>query len=81
VTVVFDSGVWISALQFGGVPMQAIQAGLVSSDVLTCTQIEDEAIRILQRKFQRSAESNRRRLSSFLEGATRITLTGSQSGI
>lgn len=73
--VVFDSGVWISALHFGGVPMKAITRGLLEDEVLTCSQIEDETIGIMRKKFQRSETSNRHRLASFLEGATRVTLT------
>jgi predicted nucleic acid-binding protein len=81
VIVVFDSGIWISALHFGGVPMEAIKRGLLEDEVLTCSQIEDETIGIMRKKFQRAETSNRQRLASFLEGATRVTLTAPFSAI
>jgi uncharacterized protein len=81
VIVVFDSGIWVSALHFGGVPMEAIEYGLMMDEVLSCTQIEDEVIRIMRKKFLRTENSNKRRLASLLEGATRIVVSGALSGI
>jgi len=81
VIVVFDSGIWLSALHFGGVPMEAIERGLTMDEVLSCIQIEDEVIRIMHKKFLRTVDSNKRRLVSLLEGATQIFVSGALSGL
>lgn len=81
VTIVYDSGIWVSALHFGGVPMEAIEHGLISDNVLSCIQIEDEVIRIIRKKFLRTESTNKQRLASLLEGTTKITVTGRISGI
>ncbi len=39
-TVVFDSGIWISALQYGGVPMYALELALMEDNFLICAEIE-----------------------------------------
>ena len=61
--------------------MEAIEYALTVDEVLSCVQIEDEVIRIMRKKFLRTADSNRTRLSSFLEGATQITVSGKLSGV
>jgi hypothetical protein len=47
VTVVIDSGVWISALQFGGIPLLAVETALASDQVAICSQILEEIERVL----------------------------------
>jgi putative PIN family toxin of toxin-antitoxin system len=61
--------------------MEAIKHALTADEVVSCIQIEDEVIRIMHKKFLRTADSNRARLSSFLEGTTQITVSGKLSGI
>ena len=46
-----DSGVWISALQFEGVPLLAIERVLVRHRVAVCTPILSEIRKTLVRKF------------------------------
>lgn len=61
--------------------MEAIEHALIADEVVSCIQIEAEVIRIMHKKFLRTADSNRTRLSSFLEGATQIAVNGQLSGI
>jgi putative PIN family toxin of toxin-antitoxin system len=79
--VVFDSGVWISAIAHRGVPLTAITRGLEVDSVLTCPELEDEVVRIMNRKFGIDTETTRQRLAELLEKSARIVVTGRISGI
>jgi uncharacterized protein len=50
VIVVFDSGVLISAIAFGGVPFDALRAAILLGTVATCSQIEFEVRKSLTGK-------------------------------
>ena len=79
--VVFDSGVWISAIARRGVPLAAITHGLETDSVLTCAELEDEVVRIMNEKFGIDGEQMRERLGGLLEKSARIVVTGRISGI
>lgn len=49
--VVFDSGIWISALQFGGTPLRAIEHAFAADQIAFCDQIVSEVRATLVRKF------------------------------
>jgi putative PIN family toxin of toxin-antitoxin system len=80
-TVVFDSGIWISALQYGGVPMYALELALMEDNFLICAEIEAEVVRIMGAKFRRSPEIVLERMAAFTENATRVVVTGKISGV
>jgi len=80
-TVVFDSGIWISALQYGGVPMYALELALMEDNFLICAKIEAEVVRIMGTKFRRSPEIVMERMAAFTENATRVAVTGKISGV
>jgi predicted nucleic acid-binding protein len=81
VIVVFDSGVWISAIARRGVPLAAITHGLEMDSVLTRTELENEVVRIMDEKFGIDPERTRQRLGELLEKSARIVVTGKLSGI
>jgi uncharacterized protein len=79
--VIFDSGIWVSALQYGGIPMYALELALIEDNFVICVEIECEAVRIMAMKFCRSPESVLERMAAFTENATRVAITGKISGI
>jgi putative PIN family toxin of toxin-antitoxin system len=81
VIVVFDSGIWISAIKYRGVPLEALTFGLEHHDVLTCDELEGEVVRILNRKFAIDPADSRQQLAELLEHAKRILVTGKLSGV
>ena len=51
-SVTLDTNIYVSALQFGGKPMQLLQAGLEGEiDIAISQPIVDETLRILRDKF------------------------------
>jgi putative PIN family toxin of toxin-antitoxin system len=80
-TVVFDSSIWVSALQYGGVPMYALELALIEDNFVICVEIELEVVRIMAAKFRRSPESVLERMAAFTENATRVVVTGKILGI
>ncbi len=81
VTVIFDSGIWISAISRRGVPLSAITHGLDKDCVVTCTELEDEVVRIMNKKFAVNTEETRQQLCVLLEKSVRIVVTGRLSGV
>lgn len=45
--VVVDSGIWISALEFGGTPAAALERLFLVDDLAFCSEIEEEVLRVL----------------------------------
>jgi|ERR1017187_791056 putative PIN family toxin of toxin-antitoxin system len=81
VIIVLDSSAWVSALVFGGVPGQALIEAQTVDAMLTCTQLEDEVVRIMCEKFGDSPEKVRKRMRAFLKDSTRVIVTGRLAGI
>jgi putative PIN family toxin of toxin-antitoxin system len=78
--VVVDSNVWISALQFSGGrgnPGRAVDRAIREGTIATCSQIEDETIRILAEKFGWSIDDATEKLDGFLAFALRVEISGS----
>jgi uncharacterized protein len=81
VIVTFDSGIWISALEYGGVPRQAIEYADAEDQMLLCVEIENEVVRIMAKKFGRAPDSIRRRMAELSNAAIWVVVTGKLSGI
>jgi hypothetical protein len=47
VIVVVDSGIWISAIEFGGMPAAALERLFLIDDLAICSEIEEEVLRVL----------------------------------
>ena len=43
--VVFDSGIWVSAMEFGGTPLEAVIRAIAQDRFAVCDQIEEEVVR------------------------------------
>lgn len=79
--VVLDSGVWISALQFGGVPRLALERAVTQDTLAICDQIETEVTRALTEKMSWDAGHVRESLALYLRDAIRTPVSGSVQGV
>jgi len=79
--VVFDSGIWISALRFGGAPLEALEHAIVGYDVAICRQITEEICAVFGRKFGRSNSEVLEALQPYLADAISIQVAGKLHGI
>ena len=79
--VVVDSGVWISAIEFGGTPATALEQVLRTDDLAICAEIEAEVLRVLHDKFGRAPQMIQRRLRPFWREAVRVKVTGEIAGV
>jgi putative PIN family toxin of toxin-antitoxin system len=80
-TVLLDSGIYISALRYGGVPDKAITKSLLRDELLFCQYIADETVRIMQKKFDCVPTEISHLLSEIWQDAVRITVPGILSGV
>jgi putative PIN family toxin of toxin-antitoxin system len=81
VIVVLDSGIWISAMEFGGTPREAVIIAAAQDRFAVCDQIEEEVVRVLTRKFGWAAERVRADLSFYWLDALRVALKGIITGV
>jgi putative PIN family toxin of toxin-antitoxin system len=81
VTLIFDSGVWVSAIRFGGVPRQAIVKALLQDEINICAEIENEIVRIMRRKFAVMENEVRARMEIFLQKSKRVPVAGKLFGV
>lgn len=79
--VVIDSGIWISAIQFGGIPAEVLELVMRRDDLAICPGIEEEVLRILEHKFNQDPETIRARMAPFWTAALRVDITGEIRGI
>ncbi len=79
--VVFDSGIWVSAMEFGGTPLEAVIKAIAQDRFAVCDQIDEEVVRILTRKFGWEAERVRADLAFYWLDALRVELEGTVTGI
>lgn len=79
--IVVDSGIWISAIEFGGTPAKALELMVELDDLAICPEIEGEVLRILWEKFGRAPNTIRDRMSPFWSAALRISITGELRGV
>jgi putative PIN family toxin of toxin-antitoxin system len=81
VLITFDTGIYVSAMQFGGTPKEAIVLAVLMDTIVFCDQLADEVVRVMQNKFELSSEKTESRLASYLSEAICISVTGKVSGI
>jgi putative PIN family toxin of toxin-antitoxin system len=79
--VVFDSGVWISAFQFGGSPLAAVRGAYRRFEIALCEPILIEIRSTLIRKFYWTASRVEDALADYLNDAIDIIITGERRGI
>ena len=78
--VVFDSGVWISALHFGGTPLAALDHVFLNDELAICDQIVTEIRAVLIGKFQWEDGEVGEVLDEYLSGALNIRVDGTLQG-
>jgi putative PIN family toxin of toxin-antitoxin system len=81
VIVVLDSGVWVSALQFGGIPLLALERGLTVDTIAVCDQIVVEVARVLTEKMDWEPGRLRQSLGLYLRDAVRVPVRGLVRGV
>jgi uncharacterized protein len=81
VIVVVDSGVWISALHFGGIPLAALDQVFLSDELAICDQIVMEICAVLTRKFQWEDIDLANVLDEYLSGAFNVLINGTLRGV
>ena len=79
--VVLDSGIWISALQFGGTPALAVEKALTSDQVAICDEIENEVSRVLSEKMQWAESRVNESLEFYFQEAIRVPVHGMLQGV
>lgn len=79
--VVLDSGIWISALHFGGTPLAALDRAFVYDQIAVCDPILLEISKILASKFGWDERDIQAACRSYLTGAVKITVRGSLKNI
>ena len=78
---VFDSGVWISAFQFGGTPLVALRYAYTHCRLAACDSIFHEIHKTMSRKFGWSSFRIKGSIEDYLDNTTIIDITGELSGI
>lgn len=79
--VTFDSGIYISAIKFGGVPEKTLLLAVTMDELLICNEIETEVIDVMQNKFRHAPALTRALMADLVKGATRIRIIGRVSGV
>jgi putative PIN family toxin of toxin-antitoxin system len=80
VIVVLDSGVWVSALEFGGTPARALEQALTLDQIAISEFIEFEVSRVLVHKFGWEQSDVEEEMNEYLSEALRVQTTGSLDG-
>jgi len=81
VIVVLDTSVWISTLEFGGIPDLALVRALTVDQVAISDFIRTEIMRVLTGKFARDAAELERQLDELLVQAFLVEVTGEITGV
>ncbi len=79
--VVLDSGIWISALHFGGTPQAALDTVFTHDTIAICDQIVTEVRAILMKKFSWSDAEVLSVLNDYTFDAIQTDVTGTLHGI
>lgn len=79
--VVIDSGIWISALKFGGLPYEVLRTAFARDRIVCCAPIRAEVIRIMTTKFGWLSEDITIAMNRFIETETDAPLAGNTKGI
>ena len=78
--VVLDSGIWISAFQFGGTPLAALDSVFSDHTVAICDQIVAEVRATLVRKFSWKDEDVLAILTEYTSDGIHVEVTGAVQG-
>jgi len=81
VIVVFDSSIWVSAVQFGGTPMLTVDLGVLEGKIATCDGIESEVRRILTKKFAWTPTRLANNFDILILNALKVPVTGAIQGV
>lgn len=79
--VVFDSGVWISAFQFGGTPLAALRGAYRQFEIATCEPILLEIRSTLMRKFDWTTNRIEDALADYLSEVIEVGISGERRGV
>ena len=78
-TVVIDTNVWISALQFAkrhGTPTLALEKAMSEDVIATCDEIDSEILRVLTEKFSWERNRATSALQTILARGIRVKIQG-----
>jgi putative PIN family toxin of toxin-antitoxin system len=78
---VFDSGVWISAFQFGGTPLVALRYVYSHCRLAACDSILHEIHKTMARKFGWDSFRIKGAIEDYLDNTIVIDITGKLRGI
>jgi putative PIN family toxin of toxin-antitoxin system len=81
VIVVLDSGIWISAFQFGGTPQAALDSVFSDHTVAICDQIVAEVRATLVRKFSWKDEDVLAVLTEYTSDGMHVEVRGAVQGV
>ena len=79
--VVVDSSVWISALNYGGIPRQALEYAIAADELATCEQIIAEITRVLLHKLDWDRQRVDQSLRIYLSDTESVIVAGNVRGI
>lgn len=80
-TVVFDSGVLISALHFGGTPLAALSAASDHASLAHCNEIDNEVRKALAGKFKWHPANIEQAMRIVTGAAQLIEISGNLIGV
>jgi putative PIN family toxin of toxin-antitoxin system len=80
VIVVFDSGVWISALHFSGTPLEALDSAIGKSQIAMCSPILSEIHSALKVKFKWSQQTIDQTLAEYAREIVMVQISGNLNG-
>jgi putative PIN family toxin of toxin-antitoxin system len=81
VIVTFDSGIYISAIKFKGIPEDALLFAIAMDELVICENIESEVIDVMRIKFRHDPAMTRILLDDLAKDATRVIITGKVTGV
>jgi putative PIN family toxin of toxin-antitoxin system len=81
VIVVLDTGIWLSAIRFGGVPLQAVIRAATEDQLVLSNVIEDEIVSVATAKFQLDPQWVRQTLIHYCQGSSQVQITADVTGV
>ena len=79
--VVLDSGIWLSAVRFGGTPLKAVERALFADQIAISDVIRQEVLRIAETKFCLNRAEVAAGLAEYLSTAIIIEIQYDVNGI
>jgi putative PIN family toxin of toxin-antitoxin system len=80
-TVVLDSNVWISALQFGGVALVALRSAFIYDRIACCDEIGIEVSKVLVARFGWAPQNPVAAMKKYSDAMFDVRITGALEGI